>query len=442
MVSNLFTIKLLVMKKIMLLNLLVFVVAFNSFSQTNLLQNGDMNIPVGCPTGNNEKKPCPNFTIHTSNSTVCTPTNWTRSHGTPSWSKNPNNPFDGTLHTWAQYVSSSKTLRGEGVFAKHNFTPLTTVYIEVQLVYPLFNDIALKLRLLDDKQFTVEPPLPVGCGETIPLKTQAEAPELSTLLPSSSGRLNYLIKYAVPPVQQGRKWDKLWVYPYNYTSSLRLGVVIDYIHIYEENPCGKDVVHTTTSRSLPSGIYHEYSFTAGSNNSTVTYVDPHAITEWWYLEKSELVHTFEASPQEDNYFLIAPDNNDCEFYRYVLTKTGKERKVNSSTNNFYHNISQLVKIDDAIEEKNNNQLQNGNKQINVYPNPNNGNFTLRGTVNYNGIAQIEIINILGQIVYKKNTNINNSILNQEIQLNDVVNGVYLLKLSGNGYNEHIKFKID
>ncbi len=68
------------------------------------------------------------------------------------------------------------------------------------------------------------------------------------------------------------------------------------------------------------------------------------------------------------------------------------------------------------------------KGLILYPNPNNGKFVLKGNVADNAEYNIEIINSLGQVVYKdKVMTVNNSLL-KEIKL-DVAGGIYLLRLS-------------
>jgi hypothetical protein len=77
--------------------------------------------------------------------------------------------------------------------------------------------------------------------------------------------------------------------------------------------------------------------------------------------------------------------------------------------------------------------------INIYPNPNNGNFTIEG-INTNTVVKLDIINTLGQSVYSKELKANNG----KISLSDpgLTSGAYLLKLSYTGEQQTIKFSID
>jgi hypothetical protein len=79
------------------------------------------------------------------------------------------------------------------------------------------------------------------------------------------------------------------------------------------------------------------------------------------------------------------------------------------------------------------------KTYTIYPNPNNGSFTIA----VNGMAgeknaEIRISNMMGQVVYKANTNISGNTLTG-INMPTAANGVYLLQIitDGNTYTSRI-----
>lgn len=80
--------------------------------------------------------------------------------------------------------------------------------------------------------------------------------------------------------------------------------------------------------------------------------------------------------------------------------------------------------------------------ISLIPNPNNGQLILKGNVVKNGVANITIINTLGQIVYRSESNITDQTINERINLNDVASGLYLLRLDINGQRANIKFRVE
>jgi len=75
--------------------------------------------------------------------------------------------------------------------------------------------------------------------------------------------------------------------------------------------------------------------------------------------------------------------------------------------------------------------------IQVTPNPNNGNFTVKGTI---GTATedvtVELTNMLGQTVYKNNVTAVDGVLNEQITTNNsLAEGIYILGVhttAGNG----------
>lgn len=65
---------------------------------------------------------------------------------------------------------------------------------------------------------------------------------------------------------------------------------------------------------------------------------------------------------------------------------------------------------------------------NVYPNPNNGSFQLNiANANFNDL-QIRVMNALGQEVYNRKIYVNNTTVNETINLNDHTPGVYFMNL--------------
>jgi hypothetical protein len=69
--------------------------------------------------------------------------------------------------------------------------------------------------------------------------------------------------------------------------------------------------------------------------------------------------------------------------------------------------------------------------VRLVPNPNNGMFTLSGSLgtSVDGEAAIEVTNMLGQVIYTAKFNIRNGEINEKISLSsDLANGMYLVNL--------------
>ncbi len=90
------------------------------------------------------------------------------------------------------------------------------------------------------------------------------------------------------------------------------------------------------------------------------------------------------------------------------------------------------------------QNLSGLLNIQIIPNPNNGNFIISGDLHLNTdeLVSIEVTNILGQMVYHSNIECKNAKLNKEIQLGSIPNGVYFLNLSSRSENKQYKFIVE
>ena len=77
----------------------------------------------------------------------------------------------------------------------------------------------------------------------------------------------------------------------------------------------------------------------------------------------------------------------------------------------------------------------------IYPNPNNGYFSLRNLDNYNKM-QISVYDLAGKNIFSK-TETDSGIYSQPIDLSDLVNGVYLMEVIGSkaGEAQHFYKKI-
>jgi hypothetical protein len=78
--------------------------------------------------------------------------------------------------------------------------------------------------------------------------------------------------------------------------------------------------------------------------------------------------------------------------------------------------------------------------IQLYPNPNKGTFQLTGHTGEVGQVDVEILNAIGQVVYKETAATTNGKLDNTINLHES-NGIYLLKIQAKGIREVIRFVI-
>jgi hypothetical protein len=82
----------------------------------------------------------------------------------------------------------------------------------------------------------------------------------------------------------------------------------------------------------------------------------------------------------------------------------------------------------------------GERNVILYPNPNNGRFTINlGGITKAGSVRVEIVNAVGQQVYSSETTITRG--NIDIAMPEVANGVYMLKLKDGGAVTNLRFTI-
>ncbi len=74
--------------------------------------------------------------------------------------------------------------------------------------------------------------------------------------------------------------------------------------------------------------------------------------------------------------------------------------------------------------------------ISLYPNPNDGNFTIKGKI-AGSEAKLEVVNISGQVVYARVIKVSNNEVNTAVSLKDIPNGMYTMKL-GAGETQYTK----
>ncbi len=94
-------------------------------------------------------------------------------------------------------------------------------------------------------------------------------------------------------------------------------------------------------------------------------------------------------------------------------------------------VSVLTGVDDV----------NGANTITLYPNPNNGMFTVKGSLN-NKDADMAIINAVGQTVYNKNITTKNGEINEEADVRNLAAGMYLLRIKTGESIQNIRFIIE
>jgi hypothetical protein len=88
-------------------------------------------------------------------------------------------------------------------------------------------------------------------------------------------------------------------------------------------------------------------------------------------------------------------------------------------------------------------LSNGSNRLSLFPNPNNGSFTLSGKLaTTTGDVYLTVSNVLGQVMYSGRTTPQNGVVNAQLKLDDIAGGSYLLRVNTGAGNETFHFVID
>jgi hypothetical protein len=83
--------------------------------------------------------------------------------------------------------------------------------------------------------------------------------------------------------------------------------------------------------------------------------------------------------------------------------------------------------------------------LKLIPNPNNGTFTVKGNVAglNDGAVTLEVTNMLGQVIYNREAQINAGELNEQLMLgNNLANGMYLLNVRSGSAQKVFHFVIE
>lgn len=82
------------------------------------------------------------------------------------------------------------------------------------------------------------------------------------------------------------------------------------------------------------------------------------------------------------------------------------------------------------------------QSVSIYPDPNNGTFTLQGTISGTQETQVavSVLDIMGRVLYTGVVPVHNNVFNDGIALNgNVPNGMYMVHLVCGNENENVKF---
>lgn len=77
-------------------------------------------------------------------------------------------------------------------------------------------------------------------------------------------------------------------------------------------------------------------------------------------------------------------------------------------------------------------------KVSLYPNPNNGSFTINGTLN-SQYAELVIYNMVGTIVHRLGVTFKGTVVSKDIDISALPADMYMLRIAAGDYTENIRF---
>jgi minor extracellular serine protease Vpr len=92
-------------------------------------------------------------------------------------------------------------------------------------------------------------------------------------------------------------------------------------------------------------------------------------------------------------------------------------------------INAYAAVKKAWTDANVQNISNEDLNYMIYPNPNSGSFSIDYISGMNEEINIDIIDVLGKIVYSRNWNVNAGISTMQVELPDILKGIYFAKIN-------------
>jgi len=238
---------------------------------------------------------------------------------------------------------------------------------------------------------------------------------------NSNGTVNFASTSTGTTLSTGYQW---YFYPgnafgqttsHNYTNNGTYAVTL----YLSDSLCTDSITKYITISNQACNMNANFNYTVGANgvvhfSSTSTGTNPFTTYWWWFGDSqtstgANVTHTYSTLGQ----YLVTLHIYDslCHDSTFILINTGAVSGIKSNSNTL--------------------------GSVKVYPNPNNGEFTLSLNNFETGSNGIEILiyNTLGQVIYKNNYENIAGQTDKKINLENLAEGAYILRLS-NGKQSH------
>ena len=137
------------------------------------------------------------------------------------------------------------------------------------------------------------------------------------------------------------------------------------------------------------------------------------------LVPQEIKDIFTQTAIKDNYTGIIPPGGN---------NTWGNGKVNA-----YGSVKRVIQIVNGIKGVNNNL-----SHVNLFPNPNDGNFTLDYYGNKNEMLEVELFNLTGQNIFLEKWKTTAGLNSKSINVKNINAGIYFIKISSSQVQSVVK----
>lgn len=247
--------------------------------------------------------------------------------------------------------------------------------------------------------------------------------------PPSTDNVRYIprLQEYVNNVNSSTNWEKMMLVNRDINFSLAVRdndvsggqLAVDFMTVTIDNSGGP---FTVTSQSVNNLIF------TGGSTQTITWNVANTNLAPFNSNSINILLSTDGGLNFDTVLVSNTANDGTEDVVLPNVNSSSCRFMVQSADNIFYNINRRnFEIEESLSVEENTLSNN----LVLYPNPNNGEFTISfdSKINNNDDVKIDIYDISGRLVYK-NAFVNNSVrFNETINLNDVASGVYVANIS-------------
>lgn len=267
-------------------------------------------------------------------------------------------------------------------------------------------------------------------------------PQVSTALavPKSNADIIYIAKKATPLLKQSAElWrtinnGEFWE---NITNNIYKDSYITYLEVDNKFP---DRVWATLSNFV-EGEKVYYSSNGGQNWQNISYNLPNLPANTIVYQSDDETDILYVGLDIGVYYLV----EGAKEWKPLITNLPNviihELEINQVTKKLYAaTFGRGVWETDLLNEKSPIAENFYNMNINLYPNPNLGVFTLKS--DYNNVEKIQIIDILGRTIYEEDLQLKALKYGKEFKINNLQSGIYFLKLTSENLSKVVRLYVE